>query len=97
MTKHTDEVSQFTQPAACREYTSQRDEKSSNQKGWIRGNTKIGPVFEVTTSYQQGKYGVGIRIASVTKDHSHSWVLKEYGLILNQELNSIKRTQWQKD
>ena len=23
--------------------------------------------------------------------------LKEYGLIWNQELNSIKRTQWQKD
>ena len=23
--------------------------------------------------------------------------MKEHGLILNQELNSIKRTQWQKD
>ena len=35
---------------------------------------KIGPVLEVTTSYLQGKYGVEIRIESVNKDNSHSWV-----------------------
>ena len=28
---------------------SLRDEKSYDPKGWIRGNTKIGPVLEVTT------------------------------------------------
>ena len=39
-----------------------RDEKSSDPKCWIQGNTKIGPVLEVTTSYQQGKHGVEIRI-----------------------------------
>ena len=44
-----------------------RDEKTSDPKGWIRGNTKIGPVLEVTTSYLQGKYGVEIRIESVNK------------------------------
>ena len=121
-------------------------------------------MLEVTTSYLQGKHGVEIRIESVNKDNSHSWVrishglnklvtdlidkeydvneqetsetktevfalktdelafasrskakakprrpsttchlqelyqiVKEYGLILNQELNPIKRTQWQKD
>ena len=32
---------------------------------FIRVNTKIGPVFEDTTSYLQGKYGVEIRIESV--------------------------------
>ena len=35
-----------------------QDGKSSDLKGWIRGNTKIGPVLEVTTSYLHGKYGV---------------------------------------
>ena len=55
MTKHTDEFLQFTEPVACREYTLPRDEKSSDKKGWIRVNTKIGPVLEVTTSYLQGK------------------------------------------
>ena len=49
-------------------------------KGWIRGNTKIGPVLEVTTSYLQGKYGVEIRIESVNKDNSHSWVRISHGL-----------------
>ena len=41
---------------------------STFPKGWIRVNTKIGPVLEVTTSYLQGKYGVEIRIESVNKD-----------------------------
>ena len=57
---------------ACREYTLPRDEKSSEPKGWIRGNTKIGPVLEVTTCCLQGKYGVEIRIESINKEHSHS-------------------------
>ena len=73
MTKHTDEFSQFTEPVTCREYTLSRNEKSTDPKGWIRGNTKIGPVLEVTTSYVQGKHGVEIRIGSVNKDNSHSW------------------------
>ena len=80
MTKDTEEFSQFTDSAACREYTLPRDEKSSDPKGWIRQNTKIGTVLEVTTSYLQGKYGVEIRIESVNKDNSHSWVRISHGL-----------------
>ena len=73
MTKDTEEFSQFTELVACREYTLPRDEKSYDPKGWIRGNTQIGPVLEVTTSYLQGKSGAEIRIESVNKDNSHSW------------------------
>ena len=80
MTKDTEEFSQFTEPVTCREYTLPRDEKSFDPKSWIRGNTKIGPVLEVTTSYLQGQYGVGIRIESVKKDNSHSWVRISHGL-----------------
>ena len=80
MTKDTDEFLQFTEPVTCREYTLPRDEKSTDPKGWIRGNTKIGPVLEVTTSYLQGKHGVEIRIESVNKDNSHSWVRTSRGL-----------------
>ena len=80
MTKDTEEFSQFTESVACREYTLPRDEKSSDPKGWIRGNTNIGPVLEVTTSYLQGKYGVEIRIESVNKDNSHLWVRISNGL-----------------
>ena len=65
---------------ASREYTLPRDEDSSEPKGWIRGNTKIGPVLEVTTCYLQGKYGVVNRIMSVNKDTSHSLVRISHGL-----------------
>ena len=51
-----------------------------NPKGWIRGNTKIGPVLEVTTSYVQAKYGVESRIESANKDNPHSWVRISHGL-----------------
>ena len=70
MTKHTDEFLQFAAPVTCREYTLPRDEKSTDPKGWIQGNTKIGPPLEVTTGYLQGKHGVEIRTESVNKDNS---------------------------
>ena len=80
MTKDTEEFSQFTDSVACREYTLPRDESSSEPKGWIRGNTKIGPVLEVTNCCLQSKNGVEIRIVSMNKDHSHSWVRISHGL-----------------
>ena len=80
MTKHTEEFSQFTDAVACREYTLPRDEDTSEPKGWIRGNTEIGPVLEVTTCCLQGKHGMEIRIQSMNKDHSHSCVRISHGL-----------------
>ena len=80
MTIDIGEFSQFTDSVACPEYTLPRDENSSDPKGWIRGSTKIGHVLEVTTSYLQGKYGVDIKIESVNKDNSHSWVRISHGL-----------------
>ena len=59
MTKDTADLSQF-HAVACREYNLRRDEETSEPKGWIQGNTKIGPVLEVATSYLHGKYGVEI-------------------------------------
>ena len=71
MTKGTGE--QFY-AVACREYTLPQDDESSQPRGWIQGNTKIGPVLEVTTSYLYGKHGIEIRIWSLSEDNSHSWV-----------------------
>ena len=73
MTKDTGDLTQFN-TVACREYTLPREEAASQPKGWIQGNTKIGPVLEVATSYLHGKYGVEIRIFSVNRDNTHSWV-----------------------
>ena len=80
MTKHTDEFLQIAEPVTCREKTLPRDDKTTDPKGWIRGNTKIGPVLELTTSYLQSKNGVKIRIKSVNKDNSPSWVRISHGL-----------------
>ena len=79
MTKDTAEFSQFTDAVACREYTLPRGEEASEPKGWIRGNIKIGPVLEVATCCLHGKYGVRIRIMSMNKDTSHSWVRISHG------------------
>ena len=58
MTKDTGE--QFY-AVACREYTLPRDDGSSQPRGWIQGNTKIGPVLEVATSCLYGKHGVEMK------------------------------------
>ena len=78
MTKDTADLSQF-HAVACREYTLPREEEASQPKGWIQGNTKIGPVLEVATSYFHGKYGVEIRIWSLNRDNTHSWVRISHG------------------
>ena len=54
MTEDTEEFSQFTEAVTCREYTLPRKENLSEPKGWIRGNTKIVPLLEVTTCCLQG-------------------------------------------
>ena len=61
VTKDTGSLRQF-RSVACREYTSPRDDPASQAKGWIQGNMRIGPVLEVTTSFQHFKYGIEIRI-----------------------------------
>ena len=49
MTKDTGDFRQFHTVACC-EYTLPRDDGSSQPRGWIQGNTKVGPVLEITTS-----------------------------------------------
>ena len=77
----TRNANEFQHTIACREYTFPRDDKASEPKGWIRGNTRIGPVLEVTASFQHFKYGIEVRIESVNKDNSHSWVRISYGTV----------------
>ena len=80
VTKDTGDFRQF-RSVACREYTLPRDDQASQPKGWIQGNMRIGPVLEVTTSFQHFKYGIEIRIESVNQDNSHSWVRISYGTV----------------
>ena len=80
VTKDTGDFRQF-RSVACREYTLPRDDPASQAKGWIQGNMRIGPVLEVTTSFQHLKYGIEIRIWSVNQDDSQSWVRISYGTV----------------
>ena len=80
VTKDTGDFRQF-RSVACREYTLPRDDPASQPKGWIQGNMRIGPVLEVTTSFQYGKHGIEIRIESVNQDNSHSWIRISYGTV----------------
>ena len=59
MTKDTGDLTQLKK-VAYRQYTLPREEPTSQPKGWIQGNTKIGPVLEVATSYLHGKHGVQV-------------------------------------
>ena len=77
----TRNASEFLHTVACREYTLPRDDPASEPKGWIRGNTRIGPILEVTTSFQHFKYGIEVRIQSVNEDNSQSWVRISYGTV----------------
>ena len=80
MTKVTDELLGGDGYAGSREYTLPRSDESSTPKGWIRGGTKIGPVFQFTTNYHQGKPGIQIRIESLSKNGSPSCVRISGGL-----------------
>ena len=78
MSKDTGHLTQF-HSAACREYILSREDEASHLKGWIQGNTKIGPVLEVATRYLHGKYAVDIRIWSLKRDNTHSGVRISHG------------------
>ena len=80
MTKDTGNLRQF-RSVACREYTLPRDDPASQPKGWIQGNMRIGPILEVTTSFQHFKFGVEVRIQSMKEDNCQSWVRISYGTI----------------
>ena len=80
VTKDTSDFRQFNS-VACREYTLPRDDQASQPKRLIQGNMRIGLVLEVTTSFQHFKCGIEIRIESVNKDSSHSWVRISYGTV----------------
>ena len=95
MTKDSEDLTQF-HAVACREYTLPRDEQASQPKGWIQGNIKIGPVMEVTTSYLHGKHGVEIRIMSLSRDNTDSWVRISHGsnrFVMNLNNNEAEKFQ----
>ena len=58
----------------CREYTSTRSEEASRVRGWILGNTKIGPVLDVKVCFHSLRYGIEVMIESLFRDRTVSCV-----------------------
>ena len=59
----------------------QEKKKHHNQKDGSKELPRLGPFWKLQPfSYLQGKYGVEIRIWSVNRDNSHSWVRISHGL-----------------
>ena len=58
----------------CRENTLPRSEEASRVRGWILGNTKIGPVLDVKVCLRQKRYGIEVMVGSLFRDRLVSWV-----------------------
>ena len=77
----TRNVGEFQHTVACRIHPS-RDDKASQPKGWIQGNMENWTwIRSQDQFFQHFKYGIEIRIESVNKDNSHSWVRISCGTI----------------
>ena len=63
----------------CREKTLPRNQEASRARGWILGNTKIGPVLDVKVCLHQERY-VEILIESLFRDGTASWVRMVNGI-----------------
>ena len=79
MTRNASEFSSEISSLSRIHITSRRS--ASEAKGWIQGNTRIGPILEVTTTFQHFKFGVEVRVQSVKEDNSQSWVRISFGTI----------------
>ena len=65
---------------ACRGYTQSRDLETSRPRGWIRSNTRIGPVLDVKLYPHEGRYCVDIMIESLFEDQTASWIRTVNGI-----------------
>ena len=57
----------------CRDYTPRNDLRS-RARGWIRKNTKIGPVLNVHVCPHEDRYSIETQVRSLFQDRTASWV-----------------------
>ena len=43
-------------------------------RGWIRKNTRIGPVLNIKVCYQDDRYSIWVQIPFLFQDNTVSWV-----------------------
>ena len=58
----------------CREFTLPRNDPRTRARGWIRRNTKIGPVLHIHACDHEDRYSIEIEVQSLSQDRTASWV-----------------------
>ena len=58
----------------CREYTMPRNEKRTRARGWIRKDTRIGPVLNIKVCYRNEQQSTEVQVPSLFQDETISWV-----------------------
>ena len=58
----------------CREYTMPRNDKGTRVRGWIRSNTRIGPVLNIKVCFRDEQYSGEVQVPSLFQDNTVSWV-----------------------
>ena len=79
MTKDTEEISQFTESVACREYTLPREENFLTRKVGFEGTPQLGPYRKSQPATYKVNMELKLELNQYT-DNSHSWVRISHGL-----------------
>ena len=59
---------------SCREYTMPRNDEGTRVRGWIRKDTRIGPVLNIKVCYHDDRYSIEVQNPSLFEDNTASWV-----------------------
>ena len=51
-----------------------RNDNWTRVRGWIRKNTRTGPVFNIKVCYQNERYSIEVQVPSLFQDDTVSWV-----------------------
>ena len=54
-------------------YTMPRNEKKTHVRGWIRKNTRIGPVLNTKVCHHEDQYTIEVLVKSLFQDRTASW------------------------
>ena len=71
----------------CREYKLPRNDPRARARGWIRKNTKIGPVLNTHVCHHEDRYSIEIQVQSLFQDTTCSSVR-----IVNEVENYVTET-----
>ena len=79
-TIHGTHLAAYGYASSCREHSHPRNDHTSEPKRFIRGNTKIGSILEVTIAKHFDRHGIEIKIDFMQKHGTQSWIVISRGI-----------------